>query len=424
MEKTAHKQLSCGIELACVELPSRHAVTFEFRFLAGTANEPDDHLGLSRLIQETIDLGTENFDGRALSDAFDEIGASHGGWVGREASGYTCLVLPEFLERAIELHAEFLRRPTFPDDKVRVAIDLTRQEWTALQDDAHSLADKLIGEQAYGKYLGRHSLGEAEHLDTMKRQHLVDHWSRTYHGGRIQVSAAGAFDQQHLVDLLGTHFDGYGAAAPAGREHFDVVFNPARMHHNKDLEQQQIGVAFPGAARTDDDYSVQRAMLGILSGGMSSRLFTEVREKLGLVYWVSAWGECPRGSGMIFLGASTTPDRCDETYRALLREVDRLSEDLTTEELDRAVSGLVAKIETQGDATRARCSQLAEDLFQFNRPMDRAEKIAKLKAVTVDDIHRYLADHPREALSVVTLGPRVLEGSETAEPCSAGEPRS
>ncbi len=424
MEKVTHETLPSGIDLACVEIPGRHAVAIEFRILAGTAHEPDDALGIARLIQETIDLGTEKYDGRALSDAFDEIGASHGGWVGREASAYTCLVLPEFLERAIELHAEFIRRPTFPDDKIEVAVELTRQEWTALQDDAHSLADKLIGTQAYGKYLGRHSLGEPESLDKIDRKHLLDHWSETYHAGRMQVTAAGAFDTQHLVDLLETHFGGFGATETAGREHFDVTFDAVRVHHNKELEQQQIAIAFPGAARTGEDYHVQRVMLGLLSGGMSSRLFTEVREKLGLVYWVSAWGECPRGSGMIFLGASTTPDRCDVTYRTLLREVDRLSEDLTKEELDRAVNGLVAKIETQGDITRARCGQLAEDLFHFHKPMDRKEKIAKLQAVRVDDIHSYLDAHPRDALSVVTLGPRVLEGSKVAETSSTGGPQS
>jgi predicted Zn-dependent peptidase len=414
MEKLTHKTLPCGIELVCAELPGRHAVTIELRMLSGTADEPAERLGLGRLVQETIDLGTEKHDGRALSDCFDEIGASHGAWIGRESTGYNSLVLPEYLDRAIELHAEFMRVPTFPQDKVEVAVDLAKQEWDALQDDGHGLADKLIGQQAYGNLLGRHSIGEPATLERVTRDDLVSHWQAFYHAGRLQVTAAGALDTPALEASLQKHFDGFGSAERAGRSSYEIDFSAKCVHHNKELEQQQIAIAFPGVSKTDSDYPVQRAMLAVLSGGMSSRLFTEVREKQGLVYWVSAWAETPRSGGMIFLGASSTPDRCDTTYKTLLREVDRLGEDLTDDELRRAVMGLVAKVETQGDITRARCNELAEDVFQHGEPLATAEKIRRLKAVTVSDIKSYLDTHPRDRLSVVTLGPRVLDGAEIA----------
>jgi predicted Zn-dependent peptidase len=415
MNNVTHKTLPCGIELAAVELPDRHAEVIEIRILAGTAHEPTDKLGLARLVQEAVDLGTQRYDGRALSDAFDEIGASHGGWVGREATAYNSVVLPEYFDRAIELHAEYLRRPTFPEDKVAVAIDLTRQEWNALQDDAHSLADKFIGAQAYGQHLGRHSLGEPETLDRITRDDLVSHWSRTHTARRMLVSAAGPIKAEQIIDTLEKQFTGFGAADEDGRSHFNIDFCAKQSHHHKDLEQQQIGLAFPGVDVTHPQYYAQVVTLGLLSGGMSSRLFTEVREKLGLVYWVSAWAEHPRGGGMIFMGASTTPDRCEQTFSVLLREVDRISEDLTQKELDRSVAGLVAKIQTQGDVTRSRCGELASDLFHFGRPRDRAQKIAAIQAVTIADIHQFLADHPRDQLSVVTLGPKVMAGSEIAE---------
>lgn len=414
MANVTHKTLNNGIEMICTELPDRHAVVTQIRFLTGTADEPADKLGVGRLVQETIDLGTEKRDGRALSDAFDEIGASDGGSIGREATSYSCLVLPEYVDRAIELEAEYLRTPTFPKDKVDVAIDLTKQEYRAMQDDAQSLADKLIGQQAYGDRLGRHSLGELNTLENITRDDLVAHWKSFYHTGRMRVAAAGAITANQLQDILEKHFADYGSPTPAGRDNYDIQFTAKRIHHEKDLEQQQIAIAFPAVPIAHDDYYVQRIMLAILSGGMSSRLFTEVREKQGLVYWVSAWGEYPRGHGVIFIGASTTPERCDTTYKTLLREVDRLSEDLTEDELERAKAGLIAKMETQGDTTRFRCRQLADDLFHHGRHIPRPDKIAKIKAVTVNDIHRYLDEHPRDRLSVVTLGPRILEGSEPA----------
>jgi len=415
MEKTTHRALSNGIEFGCVELPGRHVVALEFRVRTGMADEPDDRLGLAHVVQETINLGTAAHDGRGLSDAFDEIGASHGAWTGREASGYHCLVLPEYVERAVELHAEFLRTPTFPDDVVKVAIDLARQEIEALNDDAQALADKLLDAQAYGPVLGRHALGEPHTLDRLNRDAVVDHWRTMHHSGRLQVTAAGAVDAPKLADLLEKYFAGFGSSEPSGARRFPVRFAPDRVHHHKDLEQEQIGIAFPGVSLIDRDYAIQRVMIGVLSGGMSSRLFTEVREKQGLVYWVSAWSETPRGAGMIFLGASATPERCEQTLDTLLREVDRLSEDLTEHEVARAATGIVAKLETQGEITRSRCGELSEDLFQRGRPKEHEQKIAEVKAVTPDDIRRFLAEHPRDRISVVTLGPKVLPGARLAD---------
>jgi predicted Zn-dependent peptidase len=146
---------------------------------------------------------------------------------------------------------------------------------------------------------------------------------------------------------------------------------------------------------------------------MSSRLFTEVREKQGLVYWVNAWQETPRGSGVIFLGASTTPQRCDQTYKTLMGEVDRLAEDIEVQELERAVTGMVSSLETRGDSTSARCNELATDLFYFGRPRRDEEQIDRLRAVTVDDIRRYLNTYPRDRRCVVTLGPKALAETST-----------
>jgi len=116
---------------------------------------------------------------------------------------------------------------------------------------------------------------------------------------------------------------------------------------------------------------------------------------------------------MIFLGASTTPTRCAQTYEVLLREVDRLADDIEQEELDRAIIGLVAQRETRGESTRARCTEMMGDLFFFGHPRPQDEKTARIKAVTVDDVKTYLKEYPRDRRCVVTLGPCELGGSKT-----------
>ena len=420
MSDIVHDTLPCGIEYGVVHLPDRHIVSYQIRMLAGVCLEPHDKLGLARVLSHTIDMGTQQRSGREMADAFDAIGASHGGGTGRETTTFSCTTLPAHFERSLELHAEFLRTATFPEDVVDVHIDLQRQELIALEDDASALADKLIGERAYGPPLGRHALGDHASLDRITRADIHEHWKFNFAAGRMLVTVAGPIEPERVADLLQRLFEGFGPSQRSGRDPFAVNFTPGMYHQHKELEQEQIGICWPGVDATHDAFATQQILLGVLSGGMSGRLFTEVREKQGLVYWVSAWQETPRGTGMLFMGASTMPDRCDQTYRTLLREVERVAEDLEQDELDRAVTGLAAHLETSGDSTRARCAELANDIFFFGRPVSHDEKIGKLEAVTIDSIREYLRAYPRDRLCVVTLGPRPL--ADNAMPIASETP--
>lgn len=292
-----------------------------------------------------------------------------------------------------------------------MAVELARQEITALEDEPQALLDKLLGAKGYGPLLGRHSLGERETLEHIRRDDIREHWEATYHAGRMLVAVAGPLKPEAVVNTFEKHFAGFGAPQRAGRQPKPVELAAGNWHFSKDIEQEHIGLCYAGVPIDHPDYPVERVMLGVLSGGMSARLFTEVREKQGLVYWVGAWHEHPRGAGMILLGASTTPARCDQTQATLLRELERLGTDLVEEELARAKAGILVRSEMAGDVTRSRCGELIDDLFHFGRPRPRQEQIDRVQAVTLDDVKRYLATHPRMPLCVVTLGPRELGDS-------------
>ncbi len=405
------KHLACGMDLAVVSIPGRPVTALEIRVFAGYAFEDERYLGVAHLVEETISKGTAQRDGRALNDAFDEIGATHGSFTGRETVGFSSLCLPEFLGRVIDLHAEMICTPTFPDDACGVAVELAQQSLSALQDDPGELAKKILYAQAYGQPLGRHPLGEMDTLERTGRAHILEHWRRCMRAGRMQVAVAGAVSAADVADRLESAFSPLANDdSPAGdADTFSIQFAPAYRHCEKELEQEQVALCFPGAAATDPDFYIEKVAIGILAGGMSGRLFTEVREKQGLVYWVGAWTDQPRTGGMVHVGASTTPQNLDRTYSTLLREVSRLADDLTPSELERAIAGLVTRARTRGDVTRSRAAEAVEDLFYYGRVVPTEEKLAKISSVTAQDVRDYLAAHPRDRLSVVTLGPKPME---------------
>ena len=404
-EKIEHRHLDCGVELAVLPLAGRPVVAVDIRILAGYAFERPEYLGVAYVLDEAIVKGTGRRDGRALNDAFDAIGATHSSYAGRETFGFSCMCLPEYLDRAVGLQAEMIRMPSFPPEDCEVAVDLTHQMLSALEDDPQELAKKLLHRQAYGEPLGRHPLGEETTLERIGREQIVDHWRRHFSATRMQAAVAGPVDPCAVADLFEREFEGFrqGESDNGG---LAFQFTPGRSHYEKELEQEQIGICFPGPASKDEEFPTAQVVLGILAGGMGSRLFTEVREKQGLVYWVGAWNDQSRLGGMIHLGASTTPQNLEKTYTTLLREIDRLSEDLTPEEVERAISGIVIRAQTRGDITRSRASELSEDLFYRGRPIPTEEKIACVRAVTIRRIRDFLAAHPRDRLSVVTVGPK------------------
>ncbi len=402
--------LPCGVDLGGEHLPGRRVVAMNFTFLRGMAAEPEDQLGVAQLTEDVLDKGTQKYTAEELADAFDAIGARRNSTTGRETISFGCLALAEFFERAVELHAEMFCRATFPAEQCEVSRDLSLQELKALEDEPMELLQKIARRQSMGPVLGRHPLGEAATLKKVGRDEIVAYWRQNFTGRCLQVALAGPVEALQAAETIERHFGCLEKGPPRVLEPLAVEFDPRRTQYDKKLEQQYMAISWPGSRRQSADWPAEAAALGVLSGGMSSRLFTEVREKQGLVYWVSAWPDYVRGGGIVSMGASTTPAKSGQTQETLLREVERLGEDLTEEELSRAKVLIAARRQTRGELTRVRASEIAEDLFYFGQPRERHEETARIERVSIEDIRGYLGAHPRtaERLSVVTLGPAPL----------------
>ncbi|MCW5820437.1 MAG: insulinase family protein, partial [Trueperaceae bacterium] len=172
-----------------------------------------------------------------------------------------------------------------------------------------------------------------------------------------------------------------------------------------DSSQVQIGLAFPSPAPGTDDMYVYLLALEVLSGSMGARLFTEVREKRGLVYSVSAFFRALRGFGYTLGYAGTTAERASETLEVFLAELARLAEGVSDAELERARTGLLSSIVMAGEASGATAGRLSNDVVLFGRPRTAAEITARIDGVTLSQVNRYLAANPVPQPTVVTLGP-------------------
>lgn len=400
-----HRFLDSGIEFAVDRLPHRQTVALNFRVLTGTADDHPEYTGLGGIVERTLSKGTQKYDGQQLADAFDAIGAQWSSVCGRQSTLIRIVCLPEFTLDVVDLAAEMIARPTFPDDACDVAVKLAIEELKHMEDDPQSLLTVAMQRASLGPIYGRNPGGEPDTLPRITPKLVREHWKRMYHAGRMQVAAAGPIDAAALAKRVDRCFAGLGSRAAAGREPARHTLTPIKVHRDKDLKQQYIGVSLAGSPKGGADFPVEQVLLGVLSGGMSARLFTEVREKQGLVYWVSAWHDQPRGLGLIHMGASTTPERCGKTLDTLLRELARVSEDLTEEEVARARNQIIAHAQTEDDLTRARAAGLSDDLFHFGRPVGVQPKLDAIQAVTLKQVAAYARGLKRDELCIATIGP-------------------
>lgn len=409
-DASIHRQsLACGAQLAVETLPARSTAMLYLRVLSGLVDEPVEHAGIHALVEQTINKGTQRRSGRELADAFDARGARFGGMAGRQSAVFTLTCLPEFLDELIPLVAEALSEPAFPQDACKVAVDLAQQELRHLEDSPQQLLRREIQRITLGEVHGRHVGGDAQSLRRLGPADFRAHWQRAYGAQRLQIAVAGPVDSDALAQQLEQQLASLGPDVSPADDRISELPSGARAHLQKDLKQEYIAITLPGCQQTDPRYATEQVFLHVLAGGFSARLFTEVREKRGLVYWVGAWAEHPRGGGVVHVGASTTPERCRETYEVLLAELRRVADDVTEAEVDRARRGLIAHHRTEGDLTRARAASLSEGLFYPLAEIGLEPKIDAIGKVTLDQVRAYAANLPQERANVATVGPVALE---------------
>jgi predicted Zn-dependent peptidase len=232
-----------------------------------------------------------------------------------------------------------------------------------------------------------------------------------YHAGGSVLAVAGNFDANQIFDSIEQSFgDWKSGKRPA-------LPSPAPIDGNEHIElpssQTHIGFSFDSIPYGSDDYFVMRAGIGILSDGMSSRLFDRVREQRGLCYSVWASTHTIGQHGAVFGYAGTTPARAQETLDVSLREIQHLADDLEQEELSRwkvrIESGLIMEQESAG----SRASSLASDQYQLGRVIPTEELEAKIEAITLDQVASYFRQHGPRQFRIVTVGPEALQGGET-----------
>jgi len=401
------RQLDNGLVLLAEPTAAVESAAFTLVIPCGSSADPADRLGLASLLCDLAFRGAGPRDSRALVNDLENLGVERSESVSTAHTAFSGATLAENLYDALDIIADVVQRPQLPASQLEPARQVCLQDIAGVEDDpGHKMMEELR-RRTYPEPWGRASHGDEPGVKAATLSDVQTHWQRHYRPNGAILGVAGNIDWQRLVERVERLF---GDWAPV--EAPPVVERPpaaAPMHIDFDSAQCHIGIAFPSVPFRDPQYLQAWAAVGVLSDGSSSRLFTEVREKRGLCYSVSASLQTQLTRARVFCYAGTQADRAQETLDVTHAEVLRLGQGIEQSELDRLKARIKSGLIMQQESTVARSGVITRDWYHLGRVRTLDEVSSKIDALTADSINAYLAGHPPKDFTFATLGPLPLK---------------
>ena len=396
--------LSNGMVLLGEPMEAVESVAFGFMLPAGAANCPEGCCGAANVISDWIFRGAGDKNSRQLSDALDGLGLHR---VSSVNSFH--LVVGAALEssnfcEAIPLYADVILRSKLEDEQFEPARQLAMHSVKGLDDDPRHKVMLKLKEKFYPQPWGRSNVGEIEDLEALTADKTRRIIKENFNLSETMFSVAGKYDFKSIVKQIEELFGGEKERALAEISAGSVA--GGYTHIPNEGAQVHIGLMTGTVKPADKDYYNARVAVSVLSGGMSARLFTEVREKRGLCYAIGARYHGFKDAAGIMCYAGTTPDKAQETLDVITAEFNRLSEGITEEEIQRAKVGLKSSLVMQSESSSSRAGGIASDWYLLGRVRSLDDIKKKIEKTTADSVLGFLRKRKFEDFTVVTIGPK------------------
>jgi predicted Zn-dependent peptidase len=398
--------LANGMTLLAERMDYVHSAAMNFLVPAGCCYDSPQNLGIASVLSDLITRGAGARDNRALSLALDNLGLDRDESVGTLHIRFWGATLARNLGPALEIYADILRQPHLPEEEVEAVQALAIQDLQGLEDEPRQKMLIELKRRHYPPPLGQDRRGTEGGIKSLTASLIRKHYRRLFRPQGTILSVAGNIEWNSLRDQVERLFGDWSPKEEPSLKIGDQ--SPWYDHITKETTQTQIGIAYPSVPIGHPDYYSAQGAVNVLSGGMSARLFTEVREKRGLCYAVWASYQMVKDRASVFCYAGSTNERAQETLDVTLQELKRLQEGIETEEVERVQAGLKSALIMQEESTSARAGSLASDWYYLGRVRSFDEIQSAINSLTPQGITEHLRLFPPRDFTIVTLGPKKL----------------
>ncbi len=397
-------RLPSGLIVATETMERVETVSLGAYVATGTRGETAAENGASHFLEHMAFKGTARRSAAGIAEEIENVGGQINAYTAREQTAYYVKLLKEDLALGADIIGDILTHSAFAPEELERERGVILQEIGQANDTPDDIIFDRFQEVAYpDQPMGRPVLGTEQGIAGMGRDVLTGYMRRHYAAGNIVVAAAGALTHDAVVDLARQHFADLPSAMPGAL--VPGAYRGGEFREARELDQVHIVLGFPSVAYGDPDYYPVLLLSTLLGGGMSSRLFQEIREKRGLVYSIYSFAAPFMDGGLFGIYAGTGEAEAEELVPVTLEELRKVQNNVTEAELHRARAQVKASLLMSLESTGSRCEQVARQIQVFGRIVPTAETVAKLNAVTVDSVRRAAIRVFRAAPTLAAMGP-------------------
>ena len=406
--------LPSGVRILTEEVPGSQSVSVSFSVAVGSRDETTNHFGSTHFLEHLLFKGTKTRSAMDIAVAFDSVGGSSNASTGKEHTSYYAKVQDKALPIAVEVIADMLTSSLIDETEFENERPVILEELAMNDDDPHDVVHEAFSEAVLGDHpLGRPIGGTIETITAVSRDAVWEHYQNNYRPQDLVVVAAGSVDHQELIKLVeqGLSVAGWDLglkAKPVARR----LLNPAKISRGTKLQvihrpisQVNILVGSEGLYVDDPRRYAMGVLNTVLGGGMSSRLFQEIREKRGLAYSVYSFNQGYSDAATFGLYAGCSPAKAKEVTELMIAELDKVAQSgITSDELALAKGNISGSLALKFETNQARMSRLASAEIVAGEFMDLDETIERFEAVQLAEVQALAQDLIGLSRSIVAVG--------------------
>jgi predicted Zn-dependent peptidase len=396
--------LANGLRVVTDTIPHVETAALGIWVNIGTRHEKAQINGIAHMLEHMAFKGTKTRKARDIAEQIEAVGGYLNAATSREMTAYYARVLKEDVPLALDILSDILLNSVFDPEELERERAVILQEINQANDTPDDVIFDYFQETAFlNQTMGHPILGTAEIIKQIDRDTLLTFMQDHYGASRMVLAAAGNVDHKQIVSIAEKCFAMLNADAPILLE--QALYTGGDFRHQRDLEQVHMVIGFEGIPMDHKDYYTASVLAALFGGGMSSRLFQEIREKRGLVYSIYAFKSSYTDAGLFAVYAGTGPDQVEELIPVICDEINKVTDFIAEEELNRAKAQLKAGLLMGLESTSNRCEQLAQHMLFHGRPISSLEITERIEAVNVEDLKRVARTIFSSIPTLTSIGP-------------------
>ncbi|MFK7779521.1 MAG: pitrilysin family protein [Gimesia sp.] len=401
-------QFANGLTLITETMEGVQSAAFSIMVPGGSIYDEPHKRGTASILSDLITRGAGPYDSQQLSCALDDLGVQRHEGASSAHINFCGATLAGSLADTLKIYADIIKAPRLPEDQFAASRAGAEQALLSVEDDPRQKAMVELKRRTFPAPWGLPSDGDLADLPQITIKDIQAQYQSCFHPNETIIGIAGKVDFEEVKQIIEELFGDW--EFKAGREEPDLVPEDEKIFFTEqESTQTHIGIAYDAVPYGHPDYYAAWAAVGILSGGMSSRLFTEVREKRGLCYTVSASLTGMPGLGRVLCYAGTTTERAQETLDVTLQELLRLGEGIEESELERCKARAKSSLIMSQESSSSRASSIARDWYYLQRVTTLDQISEEIQQLTTKRVLDYIHTYPAANFTILTIGPQPLE---------------